>query len=187
MPHTLTGVGSFKVLSYPVSQTLRRIVASHRILPQVPCSRSTMSRIRAHTTSAERRLAYAFAVAAVALSASAPAIGQPVKKPSAGLEGSWSGGGTVSFASGSTERARCRAHYRRAGSTGYTVDATCATASGRASQTASVRQVGENKYAGSFYNNEYGISGVISVIVHGRSQTVQLRSDSGSAVISLSR
>ena len=145
-----------------------------------------MSRISADTTSAERRL-YAIALAALALIASLSATCQPAKKTSAGLEGSWSGGGTVSFASGSVERARCRAHYRRAGSTGYTVDATCATASGRASQTASVRQVGENKYAGSFYNNEYGISGVISVIVHGRSQTVQLRSDSGSAVISLSR
>jgi hypothetical protein len=146
-----------------------------------------MSRIRVHTTSSERRHAYGFALAALALIAANPATGQPVKKAPVGLEGSWSGGGTVSFASGSVERARCRAHYRRAGSTGYTVDATCATASGRASQTASVRQVGENKYAGSFYNSEYGISGVISVVVHGRSQTVQLRSDSGSAVISLSR
>jgi hypothetical protein len=119
---------------------------------------------------------------------SVPAIGQPAKKkPTAGLEGSWSGGGTVSFASGSTERASCRAHYHRAGSTGYTLNATCATASGRASQTASVRQVAENRYAGSFYNSEYGISGVISIVLHGRSQTVRLRSDSGSAVISLSR
>jgi hypothetical protein len=151
-----------------------------------------MSQTRADHTSAERRLAYALALAALALMASVPATGQPAKgqpakKPSAGLEGSWSGGGTVSFASGSVERARCRAHYRRAGSTSYTLDATCATASGRASQTASVRQVGENRYAGSFYNSEYGISGVISVVLHGRSQTVRLRSDSGSAVISLSR
>jgi hypothetical protein len=146
-----------------------------------------MSQTRADYTSAQRRLACGFALAALALIASVPASGQPAKKPSGGLEGSWSGGGTVSFASGSTERARCRAHYRRAGSTGYTVNATCATASGRASQTASVRQVGENRYAGSFYNSEYGISGVISIVLHGRSQTVRLRSDSGSAVISLSR
>jgi AraC-like DNA-binding protein len=34
---------------------------------------------------------------------------------------------------------------------------------------------------------EYGISGVISVVLHGRSQTVRLRIDGGSAVISLSR
>jgi hypothetical protein len=111
----------------------------------------------------------------------------PKKAASIGLEGSWSGGGSVSFASGSTERARCRAQYRHAGSTSYTLNATCATASGRASQTATVRQVGENRYAGSFYNSEYSISGVINVVVHGRTQTVRLNSDSGSAVINLSR
>lgn len=138
-------------------------------------------------TSAERLLAYSFALATLSLIASVPATGQPAKKPSAGLEGSWSGGGTVSFASGSVEHARCRAHYHRAGPASYAMNATCATASGGASQTARVRQVGENRYAGSFYNSEYGISGVISVVLHGRSQTVRLRSDSGSAVISLGR
>jgi hypothetical protein len=107
--------------------------------------------------------------------------------PAPSLEGSWSGGGTVSFASGAKEQARCRALYRRAGKSGYTVNATCATASGRAAQVATLRQVGENKYAGSFYNSEYSISGVMHVVVRGSSQTVRLISDSGSAVINLSR
>src|SRR5262245_49547282 len=102
-----------------------------------------MSLTRVDHPSSERRLAYGLALGALPLLASVAATGQPAKKRSAGLEGSWSGGGTVSYASGSTERARCRAHYRRAGSTSYTVNAICATASGRASQTASVRQVGE--------------------------------------------
>jgi hypothetical protein len=109
------------------------------------------------------------------------------KKTVAGLEGSWSGGGSVSFASGSREQARCRAHYRRAGNNSYTVNATCATASGRAAQTATVRRVGENSYSGSFYNSEYSISGVMHVVVHGTRQTVRLISDSASAVISMSR
>ena len=146
-----------------------------------------MSRTSADHISTEHWLAYGFALAALALIPSVPANALPAKKPAAGLEGSWSGGGTVSFASGSTERASCRANYRRAGATSYTLSATCATASGRATQTATVRQVAENRYAGSFYNREYGISGVISIVLHGRSQTVRLRSDSGSAVISLSR
>jgi hypothetical protein len=103
------------------------------------------------------------------------------------LEGSWSGGGIVSFASGARERASCRARYSRAGKNAYSVNATCATASGRAAQTASVRQVGENRYSGSFYNSEYGISGVMHIVVRGRSQTVRLISDSASAVINLSR
>ena len=105
----------------------------------------------------------------------------------ASLEGSWSGGGSVSFASGAKEQARCRAHYRRAGTSSYTVNATCATASGRASQIATVRQVSENRYSGSFYNSEYSISGVIDIVVRGASQTVRLLSESGSAVINLSR
>ena len=112
---------------------------------------------------------------------------QAAKQPSMGLEGSWSGGGSVSFASGARERARCRAHYRRAGTNSYTVSATCATASGRAAQTATLRRVGENRYSGNFYNSEYSISGVISVIVRGANQTVRLMSDSGSAIINLSR
>jgi hypothetical protein len=114
---------------------------------------------------------------------------QPSKKvASAGsLEGSWSGGGTVSFASGSKEQARCRAHYSRAGNNSYTVNATCAMASGRAAQTATVRKVGENRYSGSFYNSEYSISGVMHIVVHGTSQTVRLTGDSASGVINLSR
>lgn len=131
-------------------------------------------------------LAVAAALAFVALPQAGNA--QAVKKgPGGGLEGSWSGGGQVSFASGAKEQARCRAHYRRAGSTGYTVSATCATASGRAAQTATLRRVGENKYQGSFYNSEYSISGVMHVIVNGSNQTVRLISDSGSALIRMSR
>src|SRR6516162_11841911 len=87
----------------------------------------------------------------------------------ASLEGSWSGGGTVSFASGAREQARCRARFSRAGKDSYTVNATCATASGRAAQTARVRLVGNNRYSGSFYNSEYSISGVIHIVVRGAS------------------
>jgi hypothetical protein len=109
------------------------------------------------------------------------------KLSAASLEGSWSGGGTVSFASGAKEQARCRARYSRAGNDSYTLNATCATASGRAAQTARVRQVGNNRYSGSFYNSEYSISGAIDIVVHGSSQTVRLTSDSGSGVLSLRR
>ena len=129
-------------------------------------------------------------VAAVALTG-LPHIGnaQTSKKArvAGSLEGSWSGGGTITFASGGRERANCRARYSREGRNTYSVNATCATASGRAAQTASVRQVGENRYSGSFYNSEYGISGVMHIVVRGTSQTVRLISDSASAVVNLSR
>ena len=104
----------------------------------------------------------------------------------ASLEGSWSGGGTVSFAGGK-EQARCKARFSRVSANSYTVNATCATASGRAAQTATVRQVGTNRYSGRFYNSEYSISGVIDIIVHGSSQIVRLTSESASGVLNLSR
>jgi hypothetical protein len=117
---------------------------------------------------------------------SASAKAAPAKEER-GLEGAWSGGGSVSFATGSREQARCRAHYSRASKNSYRLNATCATASGKAAQTATVHKVGENKYSGNFHNPDYDISGTISVIVNGNSQSVRLTSSSGWAVIRLSR
>jgi hypothetical protein len=131
-----------------------------------------------------------FALAAVLTLCGTSHVGnaQGSKKLSvASLEGPWSGGGTVSFASGAREHASCRAHFSRAGKDSYTVNATCATASGRAAQTATVHQVGNNRYSGSFYNSEYSIAGTIYIVVHGSSQAVRLISDSGSGVLNLSR
>lgn len=115
---------------------------------------------------------------------------EPVKEAKAdvGLEGSWSGGGEVAFAvTGARERARCRAHYSRRSKDSYAMQATCATASGKASQTATVQKVGENRYRGTFHNSEYDITGTIFVVVNGNSQSVRLTSSSGSALFRLSR
>jgi len=104
------------------------------------------------------------------------------------LEGAWSGPGEVAFAvTGSRERARCRAHYQRRTKDSYAMQATCATASGKAAQTATVHRVGENRYRGNFHNAEYDISGTIFVVVNGNSQSVRLTSSSGSALFRLSR
>ena len=137
---------------------------------------------------AEKGAAFAL-VAALALTGLPDAGNAQASKKAnvATLEGSWSGGGTVAFASGAKEQARCRARYSRAGKNSYTVNATCATASGRAAQTATVRQVGQNRYSGRFYNSEYSISGVMHIVVRGASQTVRLITDSGSAFFNLSR
>ena len=107
--------------------------------------------------------------------------------PADSLEGSWSGGGSVAFASGQHERARCRAHYRRASATAYTLTATCATPSGRATQTATVHKVGGNTYQGHFHNVEYDVSGTIYITVGGNRQSVRLTSESGSASLELRR
>ena len=116
--------------------------------------------------------------------------GKTVKEAKAepSLEGAWSGGGEVAFAAtGSRERARCRAHYNRRTKESYAMQATCATASGRAAQTATVHRVGENRYRGTFYNSEYDITGTVFVVVNGNSQSVRLTSTSGSALFRLSR
>jgi hypothetical protein len=104
-----------------------------------------------------------------------------------GLAGSWSGGGWVSFATGSRERARCRARYSARSASSYALNATCATASGSVTQDANVRRVGANSYAGSFHNSQYNVSGRIHVTVRGSRMSVTISSDSGSASLSLSR
>src|SRR5262245_29606654 len=114
-------------------------------------------------------------------------LSEGAKAQSAGLEGSWSGGGSVSFASGQKERAQCRAQYRRASGRSYAVTATCATPSGRATQTAVVHQVGGNTYQGQFHNSEYNVSGTIYVTVSGNRQSVRLSGDGGSGSFELRR
>jgi hypothetical protein len=111
----------------------------------------------------------------------------PNTQSSQNLEGSWSGGGAVAMATGAREQARCRARYTRRANEGYVVSAVCATPSVRAVQTASLHKIGENKFRGTFYNREYGISGTIYVVVRGNTQSVRLTSESGWASLTLSR
>jgi hypothetical protein len=115
------------------------------------------------------------------------AVGPSNAKPAVSLAGSWSGGGWVSFSTGTREKARCRASYSKASANSYTLRATCATSSGKASQTATVYKVTESRYRGSFHNTEYNVSGTIRVVVHGSSQSVSLAGDGASASLSLRR
>jgi hypothetical protein len=105
----------------------------------------------------------------------------------AGLEGSWSGGGTVRFPSGESERARCRANFRKRGGSAYSMMAVCATASARVEQTAQLERTGVNRFSGDFQNAEYNVSGSINVTVNGNSLSAQLRGGGGSAHFSLGR
>jgi hypothetical protein len=102
-----------------------------------------------------------------------------------GLAGSWSGGGWVSFASGTREKARCRARYSKVSSNSYSLRATCATTSGKASQTATVYRLAAGRYRGSFHNSEYNVSGTIRVVVRGRSQSVSMAGDGARASLNL--
>ena len=103
------------------------------------------------------------------------------------LEGTWSGGGRVTFPSGESEMARCRAQYTRQSRTSYIVRASCATSSARVEQTARVRQSSSNTFTGSFHNDEYNVDGSIHVTVSGSTQSVSLDGGGASAKLRLSR
>jgi hypothetical protein len=104
----------------------------------------------------------------------------------ANLEGSWSGGGSVAFASGAREKARCRAQFTQSSQTSYFVHGTCATQSGKVTQTAEVFKTTADRYRGNFHNPEFDISGTIAIVVSGRSMTATLTSSSGTGVLTLS-
>jgi hypothetical protein len=112
----------------------------------------------------------------------------PVKAAvAAELVGSWSGSGTVTLANGAREKARCRASYIAAGGRTYAMSATCATASAKVSQTAILSQNTKNRFGGTFYNPEFGVTGRIRIIVSGKRQTVYLSGSAGHATFSMQR
>lgn len=142
--------------------------------------RPNFSSAAPHSTALLTRLSLtvlaALLLAAMSLSANA-----------AELSGTWNGGGTVNFLSGSSEKARCRATYVRKSSVVYGVTATCATPSGRVSQTARLKKIGPNSYSGSFYNADYDTSGTFYVAVRGKAQNVSINATKGSARMYLRR
>jgi hypothetical protein len=101
------------------------------------------------------------------------------------LAGSWSGGGSIAFASGSKEKARCRAHFAKTGASSYVMSATCATASAKVDQSATLYRSGANSYTGSFFNEQYNTGGSIRITVSGRTQSVRLSGEAGTAFFSL--
>ncbi len=102
------------------------------------------------------------------------------------LSGGWSGGGKV-FYGETREKASCRARFSKTGGSSYSMSASCATPSGRVDQSGSVHSVGGNRYAGSFHNSQYGVSGSISISVSGGSMSVSLSGDGGSGSLHLHR
>ncbi len=133
------------------------------------------------------RLAAAAAMTACAaglmLTPSVPAAADPVN-----LEGSWSGGGTVTFPAGAKENARCRASFKKKTGATYSINARCASASGKVEQSAILTQLNENTFSGSFFNNEYKVDGTINVTVKGNVQNVSVVSPAGaSAYFRMSR
>jgi hypothetical protein len=112
----------------------------------------------------------------------------PVKAATAGeLAGSWSGSGNITLSNGAREKARCRASFVPAGGKTYAMSATCATASAKVSQTAILSQNTGNRFGGTFYNPEFGVTGRIRVILSGNRQTVYLSGSAGHATFNMQR
>lgn len=126
----------------------------------------------------------AICAAAVATAAmfTVPALAEP-----GDLSGAWSGSGAVIYNTGAKEKARCRATFSHSGGTAYSMSATCATASGKVVQSASLRKVGGNSYSGRFKNPEYNVEGTIRVTVGGNSLSVSTTGDGASASLSMHR
>lgn len=129
------------------------------------------------------RIAKGVHVAAAAVIAGALTASGTLADPGGGLEGSWKGGGSVAFASGSKEHARCNARISKSSAKSYAVSGTCATQSGSVSQSAELYQLTANRYRGSFHNPEFNVNGTISVIQNGNSLTATLTSTSGTGVL----
>ena len=106
---------------------------------------------------------------------------------SAPLVGSWVGNGSISFAKGNKERARCHAHFAKTGESSYEMSASCATASAKVDQTAQLTRTGANSYAGSFFNQQYNTGGSIRITLSGRSGSAHLAGESGTAFFSLQK
>lgn len=122
------------------------------------------------------------AITTLTLMTVTPSLAEPTE-----IAGSWSGGGSVTYPSGSREKARCRATFSKMSDSFYKVSATCATASGKVAQQASVKRVGTNSYSGRFRNADYNMEGTIHISVQGNSQNVTLTSSQASASLRLNR
>jgi hypothetical protein len=143
--------------------------------------RTTM--IRSDSLRASRIVAAGVAFAA-ALALNCAGL-SAARADSAPLVGSWSGSGSIAFASGSKERARCRAQYAKTGETSYRMSATCATASAKVDQTAMLTRTGARTYVGSFFNQQYNTGGSIRITISGGSQSVRLSGEAGTASFTL--
>ena len=126
-------------------------------------------------------------VAAALIATAAFSFAPAVAAAADGIAGSWRGTGSVMLPSGATEKARCKVSFSRQGGRAYAMNAVCASSSARVAQTAELRQVGANRFAGEFVNTEYGVTGNISVTQSGDSLSARLEGGGGSAQFHLSR
>ncbi len=133
-----------------------------------------------------RHVGLALATSSAVFLAILGAVGTAAQADS-GLSGAWNGSGSVMLPSGATEKARCKATFRKRGAATFAMDAVCASSSAKVTQTASLDQVGPNRFSGDFNNPEFNVSGSINVTLNGNSLSASLRGGGATATFNLSR
>lgn len=108
--------------------------------------------------------ARSFAAAAVLLGAALPALADDgARSPFSGLNGTWSGDGTITLADGSSEKIRCRASYAVEGlGMALTQALRCASASYQFDVQSNVRSDAAGALAGTWSEATRQVSGDIS-------------------------
>ena len=134
-----------------------------------------------------RHIISALRAATIGAVASVSVFAAPAVASADGLSGSWRGNGSVVLPSGATEKARCRVSFSKQGGRSYSMNAVCASSSTRVAQTASLEQVGANRYSGEFTNTEYGVTGRINLTLSGSSLSANLNGGGASAFFNLNR
>ena len=99
--------------------------------------------------------------------------------------GSWSGSGTARPADGAPEKVSCRLSYSEGSGRTYEISATCSHTGGSFTQSGRVVSVGGNRYTGRMYSSQYNATGDVAVTLNGNRQTVYVKSEKGSASVSL--
>ena len=105
----------------------------------------------------------------------------------ASITGKWRGGGTYKLADGNKEEVRCSVTYGRVAGQEFSVNARCSSGAGRVDQTGTLVRKSSNYYVGTVINTQYSVTARVSVRVTGKTQSVSISSNQGSASLSLKR
>jgi hypothetical protein len=101
------------------------------------------------------------------------------------LKGNWSGGGSVTFQSGETEKMRCTGHYGGGGSS-LAMNIRCASPSAQINLSGDLSGSG-NSVSGSWHESSYGLSGGASGSASANAIRLRISGDAkGSMVVNVS-
>lgn len=111
------------------------------------------------------------------------------------ISGSWKGGGTMISGPGTKEKVRCRVKITQNTRKSISLTANCASTSGKATQTMTLKAVSRNKYTGSFRNDDHNSNGEVVqttvgkvvLTVRGNRLGLLMVSSEGKATVTLRR